>query len=180
MWCPCFLFFFGEQIVNLIQNRVSIYGYEETVRGLLYKKYAIIAFDYFPFGSGAGTFSSQPSRGMYYSPLYYEYDISHYYGTTPDNSSFLMDVGWSKFIAEAGWIGGGAYALSYIFVFVVLFKSMIRKPSVVNVFGVLLGGLVFSSALGQSIFTAELGILLCALLFFSYYLDVVRSGRRAL
>lgn len=173
---PVFAFIFGAELDRLVTNRVDVYLLEENARAALHIKSAEIATDYFPLGSGAGTFSSQPSRSIYFSPLYYEYGMTFFYGASEEHSSFLMDAGWPKFIAEAGWIGGGAYFMAYLLSLLGLLLSFLRRPSSVNVFGVLIGTLVFSSALGSAIFTGDIGLMMCALLFFCCYLDQKHTG----
>jgi len=137
----------------------------------MYAASAQIAINYFPIGTGAGTFSSQPSFSMYYSPLYYEYGLAKLYGASPEMSKFLMDTGWPKFIAEAGWIGGGAYILCYLFAFLVLAKGFLNSPSMTNVMGIFLGALIFSSALGAAVFTSDIGLVVCATFFFMAHLE---------
>ncbi len=168
---------FGSTISNLISYRVNTYflqEHEETVRGLLYEKSILIANDYFPIGSGSGTYSSSPSRSLYYSPLYYKYGLSSYYGASPEHPYYLMDVGWAKFFAESGWIGGLAYFLAFLIPYVGLVRSFVSKPRPSNIFGVLSGALIFSSALAAPVFTDDLGILLCGLFFMVVYMNLRR------
>jgi len=173
---PAFAFIFGSDLERLVTNRVDVYLLEENARAALHIKSAEIATDYFPLGSGAGTFSSQPSRSIYFSPLYYEYGMTFFYGASEEQSSFLMDAGWPKFIAEAGWIGGGAYFLAYFIAALTLVISFFKNPNAVNVFGIMISLLVFSSALGSAVFTGDIGLMMCALLFFCRYLDKKHTG----
>jgi len=168
---PILAFIFGAELERLFTDRINVYLLDANTRAALHIKSAEIATDYFPLGSGAGTFSSQPSRSLYFSPLYYEYGMTFYYGATENFSSFLMDAGWPKFIAEAGWIGGGAYFLAYLITLLGLLLSFLKNPNPINTFGVLLGALIFSSALGSSIFTGDIGLMICALLFFCQSLE---------
>lgn len=170
---PTFFFLFGAELEYLISNRINIYLIEENTRAALHIKSVQIASDYFPLGSGAGTFSSQPSRSIYFSPIYYEYGMNMFYGASEENSSYLMDSGWPKFLAEAGWIGGLSYFLAYLISLFSLLVSFLKRPTAVNTFGVLVGTLVFSSALGSAVFTSDIGLALCALLFFCGYLDKI-------
>lgn len=168
---PIFAAIFGDELDRLIASRVDVYLLEENVRAELHIKSAKIATDYFPFGSGAGTFSSQPSRNIHFSPFYYEYGMHYFYGATEENSSFLMDAGWPKFIAEAGWIGGGAYFMAFLISFVRLFLSFSASPNSMNLLGVMVGSIIFSSALGSAVFTGTIGLMLCAIFFLCYFLN---------
>lgn len=172
---PVLAFIFGSELAKLMSSRVSEYIFEENARAALYVASTQIANDYFPFGSGAGTFASQPSRSLYYSPIYYEYGVNFYYGASSEYSSFLMDVGWPKFLAEAGWLGGGAYFLAYFMALIGLVLSFLRSPSAVNMFGLMVGTVVFSSALGSAVFTGDMGLMACAILLFCRYLDKCKS-----
>lgn len=99
-------------VVGGVDNRFTTFfetGPITTVRGKLYEQAPIVATDYFPLGSGAGTFGSSPSADIYYSPLYVTYGVSTLYGGTWYNRTFLIDTFWPKIIAEYGWIGLFAY-----------------------------------------------------------------------
>ncbi|PZR84809.1 MAG: hypothetical protein DLM68_11985 [Hyphomicrobiales bacterium] len=65
-----------------------------------------IAAEHFPLGSGGGTFGSAASAQFgNYSQLYYDYGIYLLYGGSPEFPSFLMDMGWAKYVAEGGALG---------------------------------------------------------------------------
>lgn len=68
-----------------------------------YKASIQIIKDYFPFGSGLGTFSTN-AAAEYYSPLYYKYRLSDVWGLTPENPMFLADT-FYPVLAEYGIIG---------------------------------------------------------------------------
>lgn len=86
-----------------------ITGVDNSVaRSLLYVKSASVFMDYFPFGSGLGTFGTDAS-GKYYSPLYYIYDLNNVYGLSVDDygteNNFFSDTFYPVLIAEFGFIG---------------------------------------------------------------------------
>ncbi len=90
-------------------NLYFISGVEEGVaRSLLYVKSASVFMDYFPFGSGLGTFGTDAS-GKYYSPLYYIYDLNNVYGLSVDDygtdNNFFSDTFYPVLIAEFGLVG---------------------------------------------------------------------------
>lgn len=174
---PASAFIVGSSIELLVSSRLETYVLQESTRKALYVTSAEIAGDYFPIGSGAGTYASAPSRSLYYSPLYLEYGIGHLRGASEEFSSFLMDVGWPKFIGEAGWIGGGAYFLAYFISLSSLVSSFLKQPTQANVFGVFIGVSVFSSAMASAVFTGAMGLVLCALLFYCVFLDRRLQGR---
>ena len=168
---PILAFIFGSALVQLVSSRASTYLFEANTRAALHIKSAEIATDHFPLGSGAGTFSSQPSRSIYYSPLYYEYGMHEHYGASEEYSSFLMDAGWPKFISEAGWLGGSAYFLAYLIAIAKLAISFFRGTNPANIFGLMLGSLIFFSAIGSAVFTGDMGLMVCALMFTCLHLN---------
>ena len=57
-------------------DQISFYylSHDDVARNILTSKSMEIAKDYFPLGTGFGTYGSYIS-GVYYSSLYYKYDL---------------------------------------------------------------------------------------------------------
>ncbi len=115
--------FFGKPIWDDIVYKANMYfgpGYEKIPRNALYLASFEIAKDYFPFGSGQGTFGSYPV-GMHYSQIYYDYDLNKVHGLSPDDalgktdSHFIFDTYWSSIIGEMGFIGFFLYLLIWFY-----------------------------------------------------------------
>ena len=70
---------------------------------MTYKTSLKILRDYFPLGSGMGTFASY-GAAEYYSPLYYKYDLDGIWGLTPENPMFLADAFYPT-LAQYGIVG---------------------------------------------------------------------------
>lgn len=86
-----------------------ITGYDEGMaRTLMYYTSFDLLKDFFPLGSGFGTFGTDAS-GLYYSPIYYNYGLYLIYGCTPDDygtdSSFFMDTFYPVIIGQFGLTG---------------------------------------------------------------------------
>ena len=83
---------------------------------LLYYTSVEILTDYFPFGSGFGSFGSE-AAARYYSPLYYKYEIDSVYGLSPldygTSSNFLVDA-FYPVLSEFGIIGIILYTIFWI------------------------------------------------------------------
>lgn len=62
-----------------------------------------ILWDYFPFGSGLGSFGTA-AAAKEYSPLYYTYHLDHIWGLSPDGPMFLADCFYPT-LAEFGVVG---------------------------------------------------------------------------
>lgn len=71
----------------------------------------VIASDFFPLGSGAGTFASPPSSQMGYSEIYSAYGLAGIWGLSPETANFITDVFWPKVLAQNGYFGVAAYLL---------------------------------------------------------------------
>lgn len=112
-------------IALLVAGSYQIQNYllNENSPRHLFIKYAIeTANDYFPLGSGFGTFGSdQAARN--YSVLYYRYGFHLQWGMTPDFGAFLSDNFWQMALGQFGWIGGIAYFIVYVRVFLTMKNS---------------------------------------------------------
>ena len=67
-----------------------------------------IARQYFPFGSGFGTFGSRMAQ-IHYSPLYYKYEMMLIPGLSPQHPNFACDTFFPMLLGESGWLGLAAY-----------------------------------------------------------------------
>lgn len=80
-------------------------------RGILYHTSFQIFGDFFPFGSGFGSFASE-AAARYYSPIYYKYGIDTIFGLSPEDyatsNNFLSDT-FYPVLAEFGVLGLGLY-----------------------------------------------------------------------
>ena len=76
-----------------------------------------IIWEYFPFGSGFGTFGTAAAAKIY-SPLYYKYNLDSIWGLSPDNPMFLADVFYPT-LAQFGVVGIG--------LFIAFWKRMILR-----------------------------------------------------
>lgn len=86
-----------------------ITGYDEgAARTLMYYTSLEMLKDYFPFGSGFGTFGTDAS-GLYYSPIYYKYGLNYVFGCSPNDygteTSFFMDTFYPVILGQFGIIG---------------------------------------------------------------------------
>ncbi len=81
-----------------------------------------IAKKNFPFGSGFGTFGSRMAQ-LYYSPLYYQYDMMTTIGVTPDHPAYACDTFFPCILAESGWLGLVAYLGLIFILFIYIMQS---------------------------------------------------------
>ncbi len=107
-WDQFYEYFIGERTM-------------ESARGALFHAGIEIARDYFPIGTGLGTFASDPS-GKYYSPLYVKYGIECVWGLKKDDPFLVTDTFWPMITGQTGFLG----LLFYILIIICLFKMI--KP----------------------------------------------------
>lgn len=74
-----------------------------TARSLLVKGGISIMRDYFPLGSGFGTFGTEVAAS-YYSPLYYKYGLNSFWALA-EGGTELVDCYWPAIAAELGFFG---------------------------------------------------------------------------
>lgn len=85
---------------------VSGMNNEELARPMTYKTaYGKIIWDYFPFGSGMGSFACN-GAWKYYSPLYVKYGLNHIWGLTSSSGGgcFICDAYYPT-LAQFGVVG---------------------------------------------------------------------------
>ena len=76
-----------------------------------------IAKDYFPIGTGFGTFGSNYAKEVY-SPVYYLYGIAENGALGAESKLYLTDLFWPILFGETGVIGTILYVGLMILLFV--------------------------------------------------------------
>ena len=93
-------------------------GAERMARPESYKvAFGKILWEYFPFGSGMGSFGCAAAAD-YYSPLYYKYKMDDIWGLTPSNPMFLADAFYPA-LTQLGVVG--------IFFFCAFWKRRLKE-----------------------------------------------------
>ena len=102
-------------------DQVSYYYLEsdDSARKQLSFKSVEIAKDYFPIGTGFGTYGSYMSA-VNYSKVYYLYNLSNIHGLQEENPVFISDTFWPMIIGQFGIIG----FVSYILCLYILYKDI--------------------------------------------------------
>jgi hypothetical protein len=112
----------GEAVQHQVQTYSST---STTARSRLYTTGERIAQDYFPLGSGFGTFGSSPSR-KHYSQLYFEYGLGEVYGLSPQYRQFIDDTSWPSVMAETGYLGFACYVVGLLLLGLSLARGVAR------------------------------------------------------
>ena len=76
---------------------------DEIARPMAYKTSLKILFDYWPFGSGMGSFACN-GAWQYYSPLYFKYNLDGIWGLSPNAGGFICDAYYPT-LAQFGFVG---------------------------------------------------------------------------
>ena len=101
-------------------NQIYYYFFSEiqsgSARYQLFMKSLLIANDFFPFGTGFGTFGSFYS-GVAYSPVYMLYGIQNIEGITSSNPSYISDSFWPMILGQTGFLGLIAYICALLILF---------------------------------------------------------------
>lgn len=92
---------------------------ESSARYALLSTSIAIAKDYFPLGTGFGTFASAYSVAPY-SPVYSLYGINTVHGLTSANPSFVSDSFWPMILGQFGVLG----FIAYIYLLYRLYKKI--------------------------------------------------------
>ncbi len=102
---------------------------EGIARVVLYVKSVEMARDFFPLGTGQGTFGSIPVN-MIYSDVYHDYELSDIWGLGEDDEvNFIMDTHWSSVLGEAGVLGLLLYIMLMIYPAVAVITLVRRKEN---------------------------------------------------
>ena len=94
-------------VIVVVWQRFDIYymsGWNNAAlaRPMTYKTSLEILQDYFPFGSGMGTFATN-AAWKYYSPLYYDYHLNNIWGLD-EGGGFICDAFYPS-LAQYGVVG---------------------------------------------------------------------------
>lgn len=143
----------GNQILRYLSNI-------DWARPILMVKSFEVAMDHFPIGSGFATFATWNS-GVYYSPLYYKYDLSNTWGLQPDFYMFVGDTYWPAILGQFGFIG----LISIVVILIMIYKNICINKDKYKYFqqlSILLYLLVLST--GETSFMSPVATLLCVIM----------------
>ena len=114
-----------------------------------------ILMDFFPLGSGLGTFASHLS-GKYYSNVYDMYGISNVIGMNREKFNFISDVFWPYIYGQFGIFGLLLYGKIILDLFFRQFRSGIADSSRIAMAAVWIYALIATTA--EAYFTNTTGV----------------------
>lgn len=124
-------FFTVPQVAEKVSNYSEIYlseGAEDGVaRNALYFTAIHIARDYFPLGTGQGTYGSVPSK-LSDERVMNDYGINHIYGLDGGDPDFRLDTHWAYILGENGYLGMLLYLILFFFPILLIRKIRGHAP----------------------------------------------------
>lgn len=110
--------FLGIIAAMIAWNQISYYFIllDGSARRQLLLKSIEIAKDYFPIGTGFGSYGSYMSS-VYYSHIYYDYGLNNIWGLSPEKTSFITDSYWPMILGQFGVIGVVIVVILLIMIF---------------------------------------------------------------
>ena len=146
-------------------NQIMVYfGDSTTARSILYKNGFSIAKDYFPLGSGFGTYGTEYSRAKY-SIVYYMYNMEDTYGLSPRSPYFICDTMWPAIFGEVGILGFLAICGIIYNIIIAIKNSSINNKNIVFILYALVIYLLIES-IAETIFMNPKGCLIFIMIAF--------------
>lgn len=136
-----------------------------TTRSVMHILGLKILVDFFPLGSGLGTFGSYLS-GRYYSNIYELYGVSKVYGMTRKKYNFISDLFWPYIYGQFGFFGTLIYLKLLIGMFFRQFRAKIPDTYRIAMVAVWLYAMIATTS--EAYFTNGTGIQMA--LFLSVFL----------
>ena len=113
-------------VVAFPQIKYYFLGNGESARQVLTITSIKIANDYFPVGTGFGTFGSFVS-GDNYSKVYETYGIEDTFGLQKGNAGFLTDNFWPMILGQFGYLGTFLYIICLLVIFIRIQKDFSKE-----------------------------------------------------
>lgn len=106
---------FMLKVENYLDSNTAEDAYSNIARPALYYGAFQISKDFFPLGSGQGTYGSVPVN-LVGSNVYADYDLDKVWGLGENTDfSFRMDAHWASVLGEMGWLGFIVYLLLFFY-----------------------------------------------------------------
>ena len=174
---PITLFASAGVLLIGIRNFLDYYGNLEYARAALAVKAVEIASDFFPLGSGFGSYATGQSAA-HYSMIYYQYGLSHIWGLTKEKPNFMADTFWPAIIGELGW-GGSVLFLLLFFVLLMKCLSIRSNPRYFVASLCVSIYLILSSLSSQSVI-GTFGVICAILLAYFWNIGKQKNGLQKL
>ncbi|MGL4412257.1 MAG: hypothetical protein ACRCTF_09120 [Bacteroidales bacterium] len=139
---------------------------EAFARPALYLGAIRILFDYIPFGSGFASYATYFSA-VYYSDIYYDYQLNNFWGLSEDFSAFIADTYYPA-LAQFGFVGIILFSYFWVYIYKQIKCFEISKFSLPFTSVVYLGIAFFTiESVADSTFTHNRGVLVLMIMALS-------------
>lgn len=171
------LWLFREKIIEFFTFEDINDAWSRAV--VLYYSF-IIGNDFFPLGTGFGSFSSYYS-GAYYSWVYDKYGISNVYGISRLYWKFVADQYWPMILGQFGYLGllsmiGVIY--NYLSLFLSNIKSQINSKTYFFFLSAILGMfMLIIDSTSDSIFSQQRAVVMFA--YFALIMNIYRTSNES-
>ena len=117
-----------EKVAKYTEQLADEDASDGVARIALYVQSVEMAKDFFPLGTGPGTYGSIPVN-LIYSDVYYDYELADIWGLAPDGRvNFKMDTHWASVLGEMGVLGLAIYIIVLIYPAIALGALRRRRP----------------------------------------------------
>lgn len=140
-----------------------------SARSALTQTSLVIAKDYFPIGTGFGTYASNVAA-EHYSPVYFMYGLNYIHGLSETDMMFGSDTFWPIIIGQTGVIG----TILYIYVLVMFFRRILDMKTVnlhAYTSGIFMFAYLMISSTSEPTFCNSISIPLALLLGFIFAIE---------
>ena len=152
-------------VVCLAWDQISYYYFQivdESARAALTQTSFEIFKDYFPLGTGFGTFASNVAA-EFYSPVYFKYGLNAIYGLQENEYMFASDTFWPIIIGQTGFIGTCGYGVALGAIILCVLRSR-RYSNVAYMAGLFILSYLFISSTSESAFCHPMAVPMALLL----------------
>lgn len=141
---------------------------EGAGRASLYVTSVDVLNDYLPFGPGFGTYADI-GAALFYSPLYYKYQLDTVFGLSPNNGMYLCDTFFPD-LTQFGIVGICLFFYFWYWIFVLLRRNY-RKNGNLKLFkiGLLIIGFLIIESTTATTFVQSQGLMVMFLLALVLY-----------
>lgn len=123
---------FGDKLkIEIAQMGVGTFGSIENARVQIYQSAIYLAKEYFPLGTGLGTYGGAGADKFDHS-VYFEMGFTRYWWFRREN--FLMDTYWPNSIAETGVFGMLMLLMTYLLLLWHAIKRSLKTMSMTRVY----------------------------------------------
>ena len=150
-------------LIALPQVRLYFVELDENARKALLETSIEIANDYFPIGTGFGTFGSFES-GENYSPIYELYGINNVWGLQRGKAYYVADSFWPMILGQFGYIGCIAYIICIIMIFLKIQREYSKKDKYTYAAKMICLAYLIISSTSESAFANSIAIPLALIL----------------